>query len=283
MLKETFLKAFPKLTEDDLDSILPKKELAFCMKILTSNNLTVFVYLVQKRAIAFDLNGTLHPSVYLLWKYNDLILNFTTNSFVISKIINGADFMVPGVIKDPNGYGVFNEKQLASINSNDNKSPIAIGITAIASHDLELIDPKGKCVIIYHFHGDKLCSLEDMPVLPVPNLGPPEWLNYSVQSTNDFPPLGGHTEISDNIPPTIFEDNETIIEKEINEVTEMDKILQDCFLTAIKYSKTLQLPMLTSLFYKLEVMPLCSSDKPLDIKKTSFKKVGQFLKQMGKV
>ncbi|KRT78739.1 hypothetical protein AMK59_7029 [Oryctes borbonicus] len=296
VLRETVLKAFPKLTEDDIDNIFPKKELAFCMKIVTSKNNTVFVYLVQKRAIVFDIDGILYPSIYLLWKYIDLIPSFTTNPFVISKIMNGADLMAPGVIRDPSRCDVFQENQVASINSNNNIAPIAVGITAISSHDLELIDPKGKCVIVYHVHGDMLCSLEDMPVLPVPNLGLPKWLTYSVESTNDFPPLSRNKETSDislieEVPETptekkIVEETgeEPIsnVDKDVDEVAEMEKILTDCFLTAIKYSKNLELPMLTSSFYKLTLMPLCPPDKNLDIKKTSFKKVGQFLKHMEK-
>lgn len=266
------------------------------MKVLTSNNSIVFVYLVQKRAIAFEFDGRLYPSVYLLWKYGNIILSFTTNSFVISKIVNGADLMLPGIIRHPNGYGVFHEKTLASINSNNNKAPIAVGITAISSSDLDAVDPKGKCVIIYHTYGDKLCSLEDMPVTPIIELGPPEWLAYSIESTNDFPVLGDNIEPSSINSPELNQmtDQETNEEKEvpnemptesvqINETEEMDKILVQCFLTAIKYSKTLQLPMLTSSFYKLAVMPLCPADKTLDIKKSSFKKVGQFLKHMEKV
>ncbi|GJQ78855.1 hypothetical protein Trydic_g8647 [Trypoxylus dichotomus] len=293
--RETILKAFPKLTEDDVEKVFPKKELAFCMKIVTSKNNTVLVYLVQKRAIAFEIDGTLYPSLYLLWKCNDLIPSITTSSFVISKIMNGADLMAPGIIRDPSKCDVFQANQLVSINSNDNIAPIAIGVTTISSHYLESIDPRGKCVIIYHVHGDKLCSLEDMSVLPIPNLGPPKWLTYSVESTNDFPPLSGNGETGDislieEVSETLAvstidggeEENIATIDNDVDEVVDMDKILIDCFLTAIKYSKNLELPMLTSSFYKLVVMPLCPPDKNLDMKKTSFKKLGQFLKHMEK-
>lgn len=257
------------------------------MKVVTAKNVTVFIYLVQKRAIAFEIDGRLYPSVYLLWKYSTLILNFTTTLFVLTKIVNGADLMVPGIVRDPNGYGEFQEKHIASISTTNNIAPIAVGVTAITTHDLDSIDPKGKCVIIYHVHGDKLCSLEDMPVLPVPNLGPPMWLT-SVQSSNDFPPLPGGDNITSDISPIDEVPETPLVESPtskdpVDEVAEMDKILMDCFLTAIKYSKALQLPMLTSSFYKLVLMPVCPADKTLDIKKSSYKKVGQFLKQMEKV
>jgi len=46
------------------------------------------------------------------------------------------------------------------------------------------------------------------------------------------------------------------------------------------FSLQADLPILTSTFYKLHMLPACPSNKFLDIKKSSYKKLGKFLEEM---
>jgi translation initiation factor 2D len=63
----------------------------------------------------------------------------------------------------------------------------------------------------------------------------------------------------------------------------MDELLDYCFLKALKTSaKKIELPVLTSNFYRLHIVPACPSDKTLDVKKTSFKKLSKFLDSVKK-
>ncbi|KAK8750424.1 hypothetical protein OTU49_014820 [Cherax quadricarinatus] len=63
----------------------------------------------------------------------------------------------------------------------------------------------------------------------------------------------------------------------------MDKLLLHCFLKAWKTSgKKVALPILTSNFYRLHMIPACPDGTSLDIKKSSYKKLSKFLNSMAK-
>lgn len=309
-----------------MEEILPKKETAFVSKVLTATSKHVMVYTVQKRAILFSIDDLFYPTVYLLWKYPNLGIIFTTNDFVIGKVLQGADLMMPGVYVNPALKQDFLQKQPGIVNNVNNKAAVAVGAIAMSSTQMRTAQG-GKCILVYHCHGDKLCSMEDMNVLPLPQLGPVDFesgdsVNQKIGLENvvpevsrqlddkEFPPLGGSTAKNNDEPiksvDLYVEDienltvettegasvdtdiqsdtNEEIVEENgLSEVEQMDILLEKCFLTAIKYSKTLEIPMLTSSFYKLQMIPVCPEGKVLDVKKSSHKKVGQFLKAMEKV
>lgn len=66
-------------------------------------------------------------------------------------------------------------------------------------------------------------------------------------------------------------------------VDDMDSLLDRCFKCAIKFSlKKSHLPILTSAFYRVHMIPFCPTGKSLDVKKSSFKKLSKFLAQKQK-
>lgn len=89
--------------------------------------------------------------------------------------------------------------------------------------------------------------------------------------------------IEENIPPTDNqdEDGNGTDDDNVDEPDEInhDELLQAAFLTALKRDgKSLQLPLLTSTFYRRHVLP--ASEQPIDLKKTSHKKLSKFLLEM---
>ncbi|KAM3958321.1 eukaryotic translation initiation factor 2D [Aphomia sociella] len=63
--------------------------------------------------------------------------------------------------------------------------------------------------------------------------------------------------------------------------TDMDGLLQWCLLSFIKLeSRRVELPLKTNLLYKNHLMPLCPPDRTLEVKKSSYKKMGKFLEAM---
>ncbi|XP_068917680.1 eukaryotic translation initiation factor 2D-like [Tenebrio molitor] len=305
-IKEKLLKSFPNLTETDIENLLPKKEIISIVKLITSANDKVEVYTVQKRPMAFEFRGTVFPTIYLAWKFPNVVPAFTTHSQVLSFLTSGADLMLPGVVTPPansglSKYGNLTEGATAYVNLSDNKAAIAVGVTAQNSSEMLTSNGKGRCLTIYHVWGDKLCSLEGVPNLPVLDLGPPEWLKF-ISYEEDFPELGSNKRVLNtelvNIDDNRTLDDETVknednaiveVNEDVQETTqvaitpeEMDELLNYCFFVAIKYSKTLTLPILTSNFYKLQMIPVCPEGKFLDIKKTSFKKLKPFLDNMSK-
>uniref|UniRef100_A0A6P7G8M2 Eukaryotic translation initiation factor 2D n=1 Tax=Diabrotica virgifera virgifera TaxID=50390 RepID=A0A6P7G8M2_DIAVI len=309
--RDSILKAFPNLTENDINELLPKKEPLNILKVVTHNQTILNVYTIQKRPIVFEYEDKLFPTIFMLWKFPNIIYAFTTHQQVMSFITSGADLMLAGVVTPHPStnlpkYGNVLENEVVYVNLSNNRAAVAVGVASQSSGAMNLANCRGKCVNIYHFYGDHLCTVEGLPNLPIATLGSPTWLRMDSYD-NDFPALGGptktHSDILDinkcengDIPDT--PETETVAEEIIersdgdNEVNyletestqdsseNMDDLLIFCFLGAIKYSKTLKLPVLTSNFFKLDMLPICPPTKNLDIKKTSFKKLKPFLKKM---
>lgn len=284
------LKSFLNFTTQDLDEIIPRKADVECMKIFTTEDKVVTAYCLQHRPVVFDIDGTIFPSVYLLWKFPKIALEFTTSPFVFSKIKGGAHLMLPGVLNIPDE---FRNNSIAYVNTSENKAAIAVGKTCLAKNDIMSNSQKGVCVHIYHFFGDKLCTAHTLPLMPLPDYGIPDFLKVSeVKITDNTDETSSDPEKENSEPQlqiselTITDDTNTEKQEEVSDKDDdenMDKLLEYCFLVALKYSKSLEIPILTSTFYKLHMLAACPSGKSLDIKKSSYKKLTKFLKNMMKV
>ena len=79
-LKAAIKKAFPSLTEDQLNDLLPMKEEIVVSKIFTFTEESVLLYIHNKNTIFFELEKEkqVFPSVYTLWKIPDLFPTLTT-------------------------------------------------------------------------------------------------------------------------------------------------------------------------------------------------------------
>lgn len=72
--------------------------------------------------------------------------------------------------------------------------------------------------------------------------------------------------------------------KEPSSTMSMDDIIKYCFLKSLRTTmKKVDLPLLTSNFYKLHMIAACPDGYTLDIKKTSYKKLSNFLDEMAKL
>ena len=63
----------------------------------------------------------------------------------------------------------------------------------------------------------------------------------------------------------------------------MDELIHNAFLQSLRTTaKKLELPVLTSTFYRQHMLPACPSEigGPIDLKKSSYKKLSKFLSKM---
>ncbi|XP_011300091.1 eukaryotic translation initiation factor 2D [Fopius arisanus] len=308
-LYEAVTRRFPKLSDVDIQDLLPKKELITVMKIVTHNEEICKLYCVAKVPIFFELDQPdfpIFPTIFTLWRFPDLLYAFTTHRAVVSKLASGASLMLPGVILDGpptmSSYGRLKKHTPVSVNTEDNKAPVAVGITFHSSEDMYMCAGRGKCVDILHVTGDALCSLGKPPCRP--ELGPISYdLTCRTSEDNEKPPERVVDEMSDS-PENIeftqplatmeFEKNTAIIDTEeedrtipaepvelpVDPVEEMDRLLEFSFLRACKKIKKTELPILSSNFFKNYLIPACPSSQPLDLKKTNYKKLSVFLAKM---
>jgi len=109
-LKDHVSKSFPLLSAEDVSALVPNKEPMTVMNILTHSETTVTCYCLHKNPVLFDVEGTLLPTVYTLWKYPHMLISFKTPPNVFPILSGGADLMFPGVLEPPGGFPDFQNK-----------------------------------------------------------------------------------------------------------------------------------------------------------------------------
>uniref|UniRef100_A0A1A9W606 SUI1 domain-containing protein n=1 Tax=Glossina brevipalpis TaxID=37001 RepID=A0A1A9W606_9MUSC len=309
-LRQRLQEAFSDI---DLGQLISSKASVSLLKLITHGESQTSVYCVDKLPIFFEIEGgRLVPTVYALWQVNNLLPFFTTHPEVLPRLKNGADLMLPGVIAmgvGMNVYGHYKQGQLVAVNLTSNKAAIGVGILPKSSEDLYMSGGYGVGVKILHVFGDKLWSHEHTLVQQVPSI------QSSRLTEEDFPPLGPKKHNTDIKPAMLLEEQSNPIGQQedeslhdtkngqsVDEVSEaisntlsqnlaFDKveyveteltpeaILKESFLAALKNNtKSLQLPLLTSNFYRLYMVP--EAKEALDIKKTKYKKLSNFLNEM---
>ncbi|KAM8705276.1 hypothetical protein ACLKA7_009698 [Drosophila subpalustris] len=297
--------AFPHIS---VENLLPAKSNVTHLKILTHGGVPSIVYCVDKQPKFFELDGgQLVPTLYTLWSTPEILPYFTTHEGVLPKLTNGADLMLPGVVPLGVGlsmYGHFKKGQLVGINLTNNSSAVAVGQLARASDELYMCGGHGVAVKILHLFGDKLWAHEPSLLQQIP------MVKTKPLTTDDFPALGAsdhqrktpkaeqsdHTDVpqavtEDAVPTYGLESSTAALSlKEDSEVDAnratppsdeptQETLLKNAFLAALKNNgKKLQLPLLTSNFYRLYVVPEATGQ--IDLKKTRYKKLSNFLGEM---
>ena len=100
----------------------------------------------------------LAPTVFLLWKFPDMVPCVHTWGPVSEKVIQGADLMLPGVIvpEETKKLEEFGKGDVISIKVKGNPYPIAVGEAAVSSEEALASGLKGKGVVVFHVYGDEL-------------------------------------------------------------------------------------------------------------------------------
>lgn len=292
-IRQKISSQFPNLSEENLNKIASTKDSFMNIKIITHSGDLVTIYSVDKRPMFFEIDdkNKLYPTVYALWLVPDLCALFTTHANVFPKLANGADLMLPGVVRqegtDLRSWGRHEKGDVVAVNLTSNKAAVAVGALNRSSEDMYMSAGTGVCVNVIHVFGDKLWSIEPTVCMQIPHLE----AVVSVPKSNDFPSLADSMKKPDK--KEVVDEGKPEIEEVTNEVQELelkeevieepaspDKILKDAFLTALKLDgKKLVLPLLTSNFYRLHVLP-ATNEENFDLKSTTFKKLSKFLKQM---
>ncbi|KAL9898761.1 eukaryotic translation initiation factor 2D [Glossina fuscipes fuscipes] len=315
-LRQRLQEAFP---DKDAGQLISPKASVSLLKLITHGDFQSSVYCVDKQPMFFEIEGgRLAPTVMALWQMNNLLPYFTTHPEVLPRLSNGADLMLPGVIPMGTGmnvYGRYKQGQLVAVNLTSNKAAIGVGILPRSSDDLYMSGGYGVGVKILHVFGDKLWSHEptlaqQVPVIQSAKLTeddfPPlgtknhntELLQKSAILEEDAEEVNTATgqqedDNLNNIDNTIsvnsvneeisnnFSQNLAINkdEKDIENELAPEAILKEAFLAALKNNrKSLQLPLLTSNFYRLYIVP--EAKQALDLKKSKYKKLSNFLNEM---
>jgi len=239
---------------------------------------------------------------------------------VVPKLQNGADLMMPGVVTNPDkkgkwayGDGKLNKGDPICVNLEENKAAVAVGTAARDSEDMYMSAGRGKAVIVLHCIGDKLWASGSMEAIP--QLGPVEGLKSQSQlqpgddteegdlgdGKSDKEASGSEGDGGCSSNEEADSDQVSDHEDELAAKTEdlaltpedepepeidprspeeiMDEIVECAFLQALKtQGKKMEFPLLTSNFFRTYMV--ASSNSDIDLKKSSYKKLGKFLAKM---
>ncbi|XP_071117777.1 eukaryotic translation initiation factor 2D-like [Haliotis cracherodii] len=307
-------KLYPKLSPDDLTTMVPQKEDMSITKVSTHGGQTAVVYCLQKNPIFFDLYGKIYPTVYTMWKYPDFLPLFTTWPPVFKKLAGGADLMLPGVVVKGGvtltTFGKMAKGAMCAVSLVGNRAAVAVGTACLSGEDMYMSGMRGKGVEVVHILGDQLWEFGDQSNPPdLGDDGLMELLEAAQQDGSDGDDEGkldseveatGESEsvqiaqgvedlALDNCDVQSGGDNSGgatggMEEEEARDSVEvMDERLKTCCLCALKSKvKKSDLPLLTSAFFKNYMQPFCPAGQSIDVKKSSFKKLSKFLQHMQK-
>ncbi|XP_050355542.1 eukaryotic translation initiation factor 2D [Nymphalis io] len=304
---------FPKATEENVKELVPIKSNSSCMKLILHSGDTVGVYVVDGVPVMIDLGQKLIPTVCALWKVTDLIPVISIHSPVLNKVQGGAPLYAPGVVTDTTTFPQFPRGAVIAACTTDNRAAGIIGRALISSADL-LIAPMGVCLETYHVFGDLLCKDTKFTKITRPKRYPAAYdLTEFITSTisqlqlqparEEWPSFVKEAAAVANEPIVIPESVPEIQsksmpvqeEQDINDSSatvcseeeedtvpsDMDGLLRWCLLSFLKREgKNIELPLKTNLLYKNHLMPYCPADRTLDVKKSTYKKMGKFLEAM---
>jgi len=168
-LKDHVSKSFPLLPSDELLLLVPNKDPMTVMTVLTYNETNVTCYCLHKTPILFDVDGTLLPTVYTLWKFPRMLITFKTSQNVFPILSGGADLMFPGVLEPRSGFPEFQNKTPSCVSLLGNGAAVAVGTTSCSRDELVREGCAGKRVVIYHCFKDYLWAhgeKENPPLIP---------------------------------------------------------------------------------------------------------------------
>ncbi|MED6217773.1 hypothetical protein PIB30_020744 [Stylosanthes scabra] len=169
-LRRTVKDKFPRVSDSDLDALLPPKAEITVAKFPNR----VLVYGVEGGfPIFFDVDGRgseIFPTVYALWTVTNLLPAFMLKGGEVSRfVIGGADLMFPGISVPPEGLPSFGAGEPWAVKVPGNPAPIAVGSTTMSSTEALKAGLRGKALRITHYYRDLLWeSAEDCYV---PNAG----------------------------------------------------------------------------------------------------------------
>ncbi|XP_004685627.1 PREDICTED: eukaryotic translation initiation factor 2D isoform X1 [Condylura cristata] len=296
--------AFPTLGTDQVSELVPGKEELNVVKLYAYKGDAVTVYMSGGNPILFELEKNLYPTVYTLWSYPDLLPTFTTWPLVLEKLMGGADLMLPGLVVPPAGLPQVQKGDLCAIVLVGNRAPVAIAVAAMSTVEMVTSGLKGRGFSVLHTYQDHLWRSGDKS--PPPSIAPlaldaPELsdnkgsvqVDSALQGDMRHLTLEGEEEngevhqiCGEKSPLEASEDPKvgslTLGPTDSKTLQEqMDELLQQCFLHALKCRvKKADLPLLSSTFLGSHMFSCCPEGRQLDVKKSSYKKLSKFLQHM---
>lgn len=168
-LRKDVASAFPRLTLDQLDAVLPLHGEWSALKLKTSG--TILYVLAGRPPAFFDLEGRgdLYPSLFTLWALPEMLPTLETHGPVSKPLLKGADLMLPGVLLPEGGQlPAFAAGAKLAVRVTGNAAAVGVGVAALSSAEALACGMKGKGIVLAHVFRDSLWAFGGRAV---PNAG----------------------------------------------------------------------------------------------------------------
>ena len=291
-MRDKLLEEFPVLTKKSLKRVFSDKEETHVLKC--SNGTMLYVAGEKPPSFFDDGFGNLYPTLFTLWKIPNMMEELMTHGPVSKFLLPrdrsaGADMMLPGVIVPEGGLGAVHVGQKRCMRVEGNDMPFAVGKMLVSDADIAAKGMKGKGMAVLHVYNDSLWAYGGRRV-PNDGFGADE---IKPATTDERP--SGQAEPIDLEEAEAEEEEEDEADAEGGErasgqaepLLEMppDELIEYCFFAALKSSCTdEELPITADRFYSHHMQPARPAGHALlEAKKTSFKQIGKFIKQMHKL
>ncbi|CAE7253867.1 Eif2d [Symbiodinium natans] len=213
--------------------------------------------------------GELMPTLVSLWKVpsaESWLPSVIIQRPVAKFVLGGANVMAPGILRVLPSEGCESlprEGSLVAVRAEGNPAACAVGRLRLPPTAVG-VGTKGEAVEVLHYFGDALWEAMGSP-------RPDGFVGTEIQSID--------VEVSDEaVPPSAADAEKSEEESEMTTGADMDKALDETLLQAIKTRiKDRDLPMAGNVVYTQHMRPCRRAGSSIDVKVSSFKKLGAFL------
>ena len=249
--------------------------------------------------------GDYYPTIYLLNRYPQLVkIVFLLKPGVENFIFKGANLMWPGVACVDTHKNFYPEELVAIVTADG--IVCAIGATACDQKEYEMVKGKeGIAALILQSYGDELfnwgskeikmkgldkCSKDTAQNSDQPSSKKSTKDNLSKETANDKDErLESEAALFEKNQNSLKADHKEPLENDengqlnIDDVQKMDEFIIEAFFNALKLViKDDMLPLENSYLWNRYIVPCKLPDATIDIKRSSFKKLGKFYQEMDK-
>ncbi|KAJ2712456.1 hypothetical protein H4R19_002742, partial [Coemansia spiralis] len=230
-----------------------------------------------------ELHGSgearLVPTVYTQWRFPGLLPVVWTGANVVDKLVGGADLMTAGLLVPDGGMAGMKKGTVVAVCCPGSRAAQAIGVLDLDTAGIRsVVGAKGKAVLVVHTYKDCLWEAGDKSAPPADDSAPAD-----TDSGDDDNHEIGNSGAAEEPPAANEAANEAV-----NEAAEVSPAETDALLmTALKQVMATVLdashappllPITSSVLYSGYMVPNAPSGATIDIKRSSYKKLGKFLK-----
>lgn len=289
------------LSKEDELALVPATIKQASYQSVQSHKGTIY-FNTDEKPLWFRIRGyPLYPTLYTLWQAGYLIPIVQTNAFVIGKIKNNANLMLPGSFLTPDTR----VKKRCLMGVVDYKSPtvvLAVGVCEVNPEVFQSEDRSGTAVTIVHRIEDELFNLYDgdYEIPEMVSVEPPALSNEEKgegegseeQEVHEKEEGHEEEEVHESLPgkeiETTVGEDDTVDElaETVSEISveDMDNFFIRAFIQSVKLD-TILLPVSASKMMSDHILKNFPRMDPkyCNIKKSSWKKTAKFLKALEKL